>query len=227
MNGSTTTALDARNRPPIRRRGRPANTSSDDTVAAVLTAARRLFAARGYAATSNRAIADAAGLTHTAIYNHFGSKALLFTAVFVDVQDLLVAELERSNGDHPAPAPLPGVLLDALEALRSLDPSYVEFLASMYVEVRRHPELQAIFRSGPPFPIVEVLRNLAAGETAGADGADGALWFWIAFALGVAQLSALADEKTFNATIDALRRETAPVPGAGPVPPPGKGRRLR
>ena len=76
-----------------RRRGRPANTSTDDTIAAVLASARRLFAAKGYAGTTNREISAAAGLAHTAIYNHFGSKAQLFTAVFVDVQDLLKAGL--------------------------------------------------------------------------------------------------------------------------------------
>jgi len=39
-----------------RRRGRPANTSTDDTIAAVLASARRLFAAKGYAGTTNREI---------------------------------------------------------------------------------------------------------------------------------------------------------------------------
>lgn len=221
------TTIDGRSRPKLQRRGRPANASSGDTVAAVLAAARRLFAARGYAATSNRAIAEAAGLTHTAIYNHFGSKALLFTAVFVDVQDLLVVELERSEDDQPGRGSFPGVLLDALEALRSADPSYVEFLASMYVEVRRHPELQGIFQGGAPFPIVEVLRNLAGGVASGDEGADDALWFWIAFALGVAQLSALADEATFSASIDALRRQVAVASGAGLVRPSGNGRSER
>jgi len=43
-----------------RRRGRPPNTSSDQTAAAILDAARREFAAHGYAGTSNRAIAAAA-----------------------------------------------------------------------------------------------------------------------------------------------------------------------
>lgn len=199
-----------------RRRGRPASSSTDDTVAAVLGAGRALFAAHGYAATSIRAIAEAAGLTHTAIYNHFGSKAQLFTAVFVDVQNLLIGELDRSrraDSDEPL---LPRVLLDALEALRAADPSYVEFLASMYVEVRRHPDLQDIFRDGPPFPIVDVLRDLADGPglAAGDAGHGDTMWFWTAFALGLAQLSALADEDTFASTIGALRRH--PVPGGTP-----------
>jgi AcrR family transcriptional regulator len=196
-----------------RRRGRPASSSTDDTVAAVLAAARALFAAHGYAATSIRAIAEAAGLTHTAIYNHFGSKAQLFTAVFIDVQGLLIAELDRSRRAESDEPLLPRVLLDALESLRATDPRYVEFLASMYVEVHRHPGLQDIFRDGPPFPIVDVLRDLAkASDPAAGDAAAGdTMWFWVAFALGLAQLSALADEDTFASTVGALRGH--PVPG--------------
>lgn len=196
-----------------RRRGRPASSSTDDTVAAVLTAARTLFAAHGYAATSIRAIAEAAGLTHTAIYNHFGSKAQLFTAVFLDVQELLIGELSRSRGAESDEPVFPRVLLDALESLRAADPTYVEFLASMYVEVRRHPDLQGIFRDGPPFPIVDVLRDLAETSVpaSGDPAASDTMWFWIAFALGLAQLSALADEDTFASTIGSLRSQ--PLPG--------------
>jgi AcrR family transcriptional regulator len=198
-----------------RRRGRPPNTSTDDTIAAVLTAARRLFAAKGYAATSNREIAAAAGLAHTAIYNHFGSKPQLFTAVFIDVQQTLMVELDRSVAAAPDRPALPGALFDATEALRAADPSYVEFLASMYIEVGRDHELREIFRGGASaFPIVERLAELSAsprGEPGGDDERDQEqLWFWIAFALGLAQLSALADAETFNATLGTFRRRFAP-----------------
>ena len=192
-----------------RRRGRPVNASADDTVAAVLNAARRSFAARGYAGTSNREVAAAAGLTHTAIYNHFGSKAQLFTAVFVDVQELLIAELDRSAQARDDGKALPHVLVDALDALRDADPSNVDFLASMYVEVRRDPELAEIFRGGiATFPVVERLRELTdvGSDGDGGRGDDTDLWFWIAFALGLAQISALADADTFATTIDSFRR---------------------
>lgn len=200
------------------RRGRPANASTDATVAAVLTAARREFAAHGYAGTSNRTVAAAAGLAHTAIYNHFGSKARLFTAVFVDVQGLLVSELERSLPDAPGEPPLPHALLGALEALRAADPSYVEFLASMYVEVRRHPDLREVFHGGGRFPILDTLRRLAGAAHPGASEADAesATWLWISLALGLAQLGTLADPRTFSATVDLLRRGPAPF-ASGPV----------
>jgi len=211
------------NQPQRRGRGRPAGTSTDETVAAVLVAARRCFAAHGYAGTSNRDVAAAAGLAHTAIYNHFGSKARLFTAVFLDVQDLLIAELDRSTRRPVAGSVLPQALLDAIESLRAEDPSIVEFLASMYVEVRRHAELQDVFRHGAStFAIVERLRDVAGTTTAHRpdnDSSDqGELWFWIAFALGLAQLSTLADEDTFVATVAAFRRHVDNPPVASDVP---------
>lgn len=185
-------------------------------MAAVLEAARREFAARGYAATSNRTIAASAGLAHTAIYNHFGSKAGLFTAVFFDVQGLLIAELARSAEASTSEPPLPRALLDAIEALRAADPSYVEFLASMYVEVRRHDELRDVFQGGDRFPIVDTLRQLSAGSENGSqpNGAEESMWFWITFALGLAQLSSLADDATFSSTVQALRRQLVPSPAA-------------
>lgn len=201
------------------RRGRPANASTEDTVATVLNAARRQFASHGFAGTSNQTVASSAGLAHTAIYNHFGSKARLFTAVFVDVQDQLAEELDRSVRAAPDADPFPGALLDAIEALREADPSYVEFLASMYTEVRRHPELRAIFQGGQPFPILAKLRGLAAGQpgTELGESPEEALWFWITFALGLAQLSTLADSATFATTLEVVRRQFAAPSGAASV----------
>jgi len=198
-----TAATDSR-----RPRGRPTNVSTGDTVAAVLTSARRLFAAKGYAGTSNREIAAGAGLAHTAIYNHFGSKAQLFTAVFLDVQEVLLLELDRSVTAAPGEPALPRALFDAVEALRKADPSYVGFLASMYIEVSRAPELQEIFAGGASrFSIVDRLGELSAGDGTESGDSEQQLRFWIAFALGLAQLSSLADAETFSATLDAFRSQ--------------------
>ena len=197
-----------------KRRGRPANTSTGDTVAVMLVAARQQFAAQGYAATSNRTVANAAGLAHTAIYNHFGSKAQLFTAVFLDVQERLIDELQRSARRTPEEPAFPRALLDAIEELRAADPTYVEFLASMYVEVRRHPELQNVFQGGEPFPIIDVLRGLAAGSGEGEGEGQDPTWFWITFALGLAQLSALADTATFATTVEMFRQQFVHVSSA-------------
>jgi TetR/AcrR family transcriptional regulator len=67
----------------------------------LLRAATRLFASRGYAATSIREIVEAAGVTKPAVYYHFESKEGLYRAILGDVQarieELLASE--RSSAD--------------------------------------------------------------------------------------------------------------------------------
>lgn len=73
------------------------------TRAALLEAARPLFAERGYEAVSSEEIVAAAGVTRGALYHHFDGKLGLFEAVYLAVEDELVARfpLERLAGDDP------------------------------------------------------------------------------------------------------------------------------
>ena len=63
-----------------RKRGRPPASIGAETKGRILKAARSCFAAYGYSSASNKQIADEAGLTAAAIYNHFESKSQLFAA---------------------------------------------------------------------------------------------------------------------------------------------------
>ena len=56
-----------------------------DTRQALVSAARRLFAAQGYAATGTEQVVGAAGLTRGALYHHFRDKTDLFRAVMEQV----------------------------------------------------------------------------------------------------------------------------------------------
>ena len=56
------------------------------TKAALVTAARELFGANGYARTSMDEIVAAAGVTKGAVYHHFSDKEGLFQAVFEQVE---------------------------------------------------------------------------------------------------------------------------------------------
>lgn len=62
------------------------------TQAALLSAARSLFAEKGFAATNREEIAERAGVTRGALYHHFGSKELLFRAA--------VEQLEQEIGEQ-------------------------------------------------------------------------------------------------------------------------------
>ncbi len=62
---------------PTRRGRRP---GSPDTRAAILAEARTLFAAQGYAGTSVRAVASAAGVDAALVHHYFGTKDDLFLA---------------------------------------------------------------------------------------------------------------------------------------------------
>ncbi len=78
------------------------------TRAALIAAARELFAQRGYAAVGTEEIVRAARVTRGALYHHFAGKEDLFRAVFEEME----AELAQQLGEVAAGAAEP------FEALR-------------------------------------------------------------------------------------------------------------
>lgn len=72
----------------VRRGRRP---GSPDTRAAILAAARGLFAGQGYAGTSVRAVAAGAGVDAALVHHYFGTKDDLFVATLAMPMDPRVA----------------------------------------------------------------------------------------------------------------------------------------
>jgi AcrR family transcriptional regulator len=60
------------------------------TRAALLGAARELFADKGFAATGREEIVERAGVTRGALYHHFASKEVLFRAVYEQLETELM-----------------------------------------------------------------------------------------------------------------------------------------
>ena len=60
---------------------------SATTREALVSAARRLFGARGYADVGTAEVVQAAGVTRGALYHHFADKLELFAAVFESVEE--------------------------------------------------------------------------------------------------------------------------------------------
>lgn len=71
---------------------------TDTTRNALITAARALFVAQGYAATGTPEIVAAAGITRGALYHHFADKAALFAAV-AEAEAQAVSATIHSTGD--------------------------------------------------------------------------------------------------------------------------------
>jgi AcrR family transcriptional regulator len=65
------------------------------TRAAIVKAAKRLFGERGFAATTMDKVATAAHVAKGAVYHHFETKEALFEAVFDEVSQDLVGEVDR------------------------------------------------------------------------------------------------------------------------------------
>lgn len=68
------------------------------TRTAILGAARRLFAERGYAATTTGEVAETAGVTVGALFHHFEGKAGLFRQVFGEIEAELEASIREAAG---------------------------------------------------------------------------------------------------------------------------------
>ena len=75
----------------------------------IVERAAELFAQKGFAGTSIREIAEAAGVTKPTLYYHFGSKEGLvrhiIVAVMGDFARILTDDLGRPTSTSPAPAP--------------------------------------------------------------------------------------------------------------------------
>jgi AcrR family transcriptional regulator len=99
---------------------------SASTRAALLAAARPLFAQRGYADVGTPEIAAAAGMTRGALYHQFTDKLSLFTAVLEQLEEELVGQLAEQVAAAAPPdalAALSAALDGWLDACR--DPALV------------------------------------------------------------------------------------------------------
>ncbi|PRC45203.1 TetR family transcriptional regulator, partial [Mycobacterium sp. ITM-2017-0098] len=73
------------------------------TVAALVQAARELFARDGFDATSLDAVATRAGVSKGAVYHHFTGKSQLFRAVFAREVETMLAPVTQAYAQKADP----------------------------------------------------------------------------------------------------------------------------
>ena len=107
---------------------------SEATRAALIAAARTLFAREGYARVGTEEIVRAAGVTRGALYHHFRDKEDLFLAVFEEVErevtERIAERVIGGGGADPVAALLVG--------------------AEMFLDVCAQPEIQRILLLDAP-----------------------------------------------------------------------------
>jgi AcrR family transcriptional regulator len=125
----------------VRRLGRPRDVASTETRERLLQVARKAFARDGFDATTNRHIADAAGITPGAIYHYYPSKADLYVAVYAEVQAIVYGQFEKAVAPHAGLVDRFSAVLDAAVELNRQDPSIAGFVVGVAAESQRHPDL--------------------------------------------------------------------------------------
>ena len=135
---------------PVKRRTQGERTAQ--TRAALITAARRLFGAEGFAEVSAERVVREAGMTRGALYHQFADKADLFAAVLDEVE----AEIAQRVADAVAgfdPADTTGMLLAGADA---------------WLDASSEPDLQRIvLLDGPSVLGWEKWREICLRHTVG------------------------------------------------------------
>src|SRR5215470_717484 len=112
-----------------RRPGRPAAAQAGDAVRArLLRVAQELFAERGYAAVSVRALARAAHVSPAMIAYYFRDKAGLLDAVLDEVFERLIGQLRELAATAPERADVPERLIRLYVETFSREPWLPSFL---------------------------------------------------------------------------------------------------
>lgn len=196
-----------------RRRGRPPGRGGDETRAAILATAQRLFGSRGYPGVSMDALAADLGLNQRALYYYFPSKRALFEAATADalarfgagVADGVFSKTSLQDRVHG--------YIDLFRRLHESDPHLVPFMGMVLVDALTHnPQLTT--ESGEVAEMGTLVLGFlealvddpgARDEIAPEVDRDGALQLLLAIGMGVT-LASIADPGSFPAMLDTLER---------------------
>jgi AcrR family transcriptional regulator len=129
---------------------------------AILSAARELFLAQGYAAAAVDAIAARASVSKQTLYNHFGSKERLFGEMLDEfIARVLPAALEAETSTAGSRS-----LIFVAETLADLliRPETVALYRLALIEADRHPELGRLLVDRAEAPMRQAIADVLAQQ---------------------------------------------------------------
>jgi AcrR family transcriptional regulator len=136
----------------------------NDTAERIVTAAAELFAERGYAATTTRAIADRAGVNEVTIFRHFENKSGVLRAL---AQRFAEKSASRSLAELPDPEDTRATLLalGRREIAESVENGGVALRLAF--DAKSVPEIGALMGEGPGGNLEALTSYMAERQKAG------------------------------------------------------------
>ena len=131
-------------KPPVARPklGRPADADSAATRGRIVSCAQEYFAANGFDSTTNKQIAEAAGITTAGLYHYFPSKGEIYVAVCDQISQTIIATFERVSELDNTLIGRVRMLVEEGSVLSREHTSALVFMSGMATEVRSHPEIR-------------------------------------------------------------------------------------
>ena len=124
-----------------RKLGRPADTDSTDTRERIISCACERFAAEGFEGTTNKDIAETAGVSSAALYHYFPSKADLYVVVCESLTEEFIKVFLRVSAHSVNLDARLIALLHEIEILGRESPSTIGFITGISAVVRKYPEV--------------------------------------------------------------------------------------
>ncbi len=132
------------------RLGRPPASSSAETRGRIIDVARRCFASVGFEATTNRVLAQDAGITTGAIYHYFDSKLDIYRAVNEEVQGRVYQRFATAERNADTFYEKMEAVLEAASDLNTEDPTLAKFIGASRIDRSRIPEITEAFGAEDP-----------------------------------------------------------------------------
>ena len=124
--------------------GRPVASDSEATRANILTAAKACFGSTGFRSTSNRDIAEKAGVTAATIYYYFKNKSDLFITVHHEVQEKILGVARKVMEEATSLTGAWAEMSEGIFEVHKGGPDIAKFNAVVRQEGVRHPEISEV-----------------------------------------------------------------------------------
>lgn len=108
-----------------------------------MTCAQEYFAANGFDATTNKQIAEAAGITTAGLYHYFPSKGEIYVAVCGHISAAIAQAFEKVSEHDRTLVGRVRSLVEEGSVLTRENKSALVFMSGMSAEGRVHPEIGA------------------------------------------------------------------------------------